>query len=759
MANMTNSANEKSAQDSAAFSLAGIFSTVFGLVPKTIRFRLFLTFGVIVLIAAGSGVISYFTLERVGATLTEVSDQSVPQLVEAGEWSNATSQILGLQGQLARAQTVAERQAAQDWLKAWHGNVADAEPSSAEVVRIITQIDKVLASADIISELVTQKIAVKDQKEQAVSKIDDLHASTIDKARETIDNVFFDIVIGGEDLSSVAAAKALISDDVNRLKLLQDLASELNALKGNLSSAAFLPNKQLIVPAQEIYTALAARFDAAIAELDSGGKDDDLLVLARTFSEYGKSSDVFSLHATEFDLEEKITAERASSQKVSDLLGEDVSNLMDDTEMGTLEKAAGANAEIGRGQFLIAGAIVAILAFSIAVGWLYIGRKVIDGLNLLTDRMQLLASGNLDVEIPPSSEDELGLLTDAMATFKENAISRVALEEEQTKLKAEQEAEQKRHAGEDDARKARRLERAEQQRITSARDRSEQVNTIATTLEDRVSVILGSVIAASENLGATAGQMASIAENTAQQASEGATETSNTNSILQSVASAAEELSSTIAAVSQGVSNAARSATEASSKAVQATKTVDELTQAVTRIDAITQLIDDIAAQTNLLALNATIEAARAGEAGRGFAVVASEVKTLAAQTANATSEIGGQVNEVKLLAKKVEVAISEIREQIVEAAENSRTVETSVEEQANATAEISGNCQTAAASSERLFTIINDVDGSATETGTAATSVSQSVNTVVSELGQLQQEISTTIQQIRASADDAAGG
>ena len=56
-------------------------------------------------------------------------------------------------------------------------------------------------------------------------------------------------------------------------------------------------------------------------------------------------------------------------------------------------------------------------------------------------------------------------------------------------------------------------------------------------------------------------------------------------------------------------------------------------------------LIQTIAAQTNLLALNATIEAARAGDAGRGFAVVASEVKSLAGQTAKATTEAKADTN------------------------------------------------------------------------------------------------------------------
>jgi len=65
-----------------------------------------------------------------------------------------------------------------------------------------------------------------------------------------------------------------------------------------------------------------------------------------------------------------------------------------------------------------------------------------------------------------------------------------------------------------------------------------------------------------------------------------------------------------------------------------------EKSKAVETISALTDNIISITNQTNLLSLNASIEAARAGEAGRGFSVVADEISKLAANSAQAATQI-----------------------------------------------------------------------------------------------------------------------
>ncbi|CAM4197895.1 Methyl-accepting chemotaxis protein [Corallococcus soli] len=75
--------------------------------------------------------------------------------------------------------------------------------------------------------------------------------------------------------------------------------------------------------------------------------------------------------------------------------------------------------------------------------------------------------------------------------------------------------------------------------------------------------------------------------------------------------------------------------------------TVSELRQRTRQVGDITGTVKDLADQSNVLALNAAIEAARSGESGRAFAVVARQMRSLADQSATATSRVQSILGDI----------------------------------------------------------------------------------------------------------------
>ncbi|WP_141617780.1 methyl-accepting chemotaxis protein [Myxococcus sp. AB036A] len=76
-------------------------------------------------------------------------------------------------------------------------------------------------------------------------------------------------------------------------------------------------------------------------------------------------------------------------------------------------------------------------------------------------------------------------------------------------------------------------------------------------------------------------------------------------------------------------------------------RTVAELHQRTRQVGDITRTVKDLADQSNVLALNASIEAARSGDSGRSFAVVARQMRSLADQSAGATTRVQSILSDI----------------------------------------------------------------------------------------------------------------
>jgi methyl-accepting chemotaxis protein len=373
--------------------------------------------------------------------------------------------------------------------------------------------------------------------------------------------------------------------------------------------------------------------------------------------------------------------------------------------------------------WLLGLAVLGIAIICGSIAWL-IGRSISKPLAELGARMQALAEGKLDGDIPGIGRgDEVGAMAATVQIFKDNALRIRGLEQAE----------------------------AETQKRVAA-ERRAAMESLASDFERSVSGIVRSVSTAADGMQTTAQSMTATASDASARAATVSAASESASNNVGTVAAAAEELSSSVAEISRQVSRSSEIASKAVQDAQRTNGIVQALSTGAEKIGEVVKLIHSIAAQTNLLALNATIEAARAGESGRGFAVVASEVKALANQTAKATEEISAQVAAMQSSTSEAVTSIGGIGQTIAQMSEITASISTSIEQQGDATREIARNIQQVAAGSNEINANIGSVTTAASATGTAASNVLANAKELDNQSGMLRKAVDQFLAKVRAA-------
>lgn len=362
--------------------------------------------------------------------------------------------------------------------------------------------------------------------------------------------------------------------------------------------------------------------------------------------------------------------------------------------------------------------IVSLISIAIVV---FLVRMAIKPLIQLVDRARAAAAGDLTVQVPVTSGNEIGQAATAfnemIASLRELTvhIDKTSTEVSQSSGSLKEMAGQTEAATHEISSAIQSVASGAETQLVSSKECQRAMNEMAVGIQ---------------RIAESSSTVSELAADTSQLAVQGEVVMSQTVEQMQ--------------AIQQQVSSAAG--------------VMQELNHSSNRIGDILARIFEIANQTNLLALNASIEAARAGEYGKGFAVVAHEIRALAERSKQSSDEISGILQGISTRSQEVTDSLSQSADETRKGSELVNASGESFRAILQAVKQVSQQVQEVSAASEQMSAGSEEIAASMVELERMAnTTASHSQQVAAASEEQLAsvQEVAASSQQLQQLANE----
>jgi len=184
----------------------------------------------------------------------------------------------------------------------------------------------------------------------------------------------------------------------------------------------------MLQPLRERFEAAAGSISRSLEALekykqDGGNLHDQLPRISEDLISFGRrENNGFDLRSRELAVDDELFALLLENQALGIDIVARVESVVNDSSMAAGEMASKAAAVTATSTKLLLAFNIVSISGAVLLGWLLVQRRLIRRLERISNQMQEMADGNLEITVDTRGNDEIAQLSKALEVFRHNAL-------------------------------------------------------------------------------------------------------------------------------------------------------------------------------------------------------------------------------------------------------------------------------------------------------------------------------------------------
>ena len=379
-----------------------------------------------------SGMVGWYSFDRVADAQRHVNEGTVPAIAAAfgiaqqsGALAAAAPKITAAGTQLDLTYTGFEVQESRDEFARQLRSLEELGGDDELFQPIRTQGDALVSTIADIENLKWNLFALEASRMQLGDRMATLSRELNHFLIPAIDDQLFYAMTGYRVLGDVPVSRTDIFTDreILRYRVLSEVHSGTKVAFEILATVFNTSSITLLEPLRERFEAVRRGIDNNLNTLPDGEQRQHLESLFNKMDQLGSGEDSsFDIRQRELEAETELQSILELNQSLALNLVNNVEKLVSVAEDAAIEATAASEDAILTGRNLLIGISVASIVGAALISWLYIGRGLIRRLSRLSERMRVMAKGDLEEEIEVRGNDEIAEMSSALEVFRQHAL-------------------------------------------------------------------------------------------------------------------------------------------------------------------------------------------------------------------------------------------------------------------------------------------------------------------------------------------------